>query len=104
MLTGRFTYGIGRLGRLGQTEPVDTTIYAPTMSPLGLSVSESSLAQMAPAQWGLGEWAVIGAGILVLYSVTSTTKRGVRGVADWRTRRRKKLAEQHESYAKGYRA
>ena len=44
--------------------------------------------------WGVGEWAVIGLGLFVLYSVFSTTKRGVksagRKIRSRATRKRRK--------------
>lgn len=37
--------------------------------------------------WGFAEWGVIGLGAYILYSVFSTTKRGVGAVTGYRARR-----------------
>lgn len=102
MLTGRVTYvtGFGRLGQADNPEPVASTVLAP----LSVDLSQSSLAQVPTSQWGAGEWAIIIGGLFLLYSVTTTTRRGVARVSEYRQKRRKRLAEQHEAYAKQYRA
>lgn len=99
MMTGRITYRTG-FGHLGQTdaEPVSTAL-----APLSLNLSQSSLAQNAPAQWGFGEWAVLAGGLFVLYSVMTTTRRGVGAARSTLAARRERLAQQHESYAGIYR-
>lgn len=99
MLTGRFTYGLGQTG--DATEPVAVgNMY----SPVAVDLTQSSIAQVAPAQWGMGEWAMVLGGMWVLYSVTSTTKRGVRRVQSYREQRKKRLVAKHEASADYYKS
>lgn len=99
MLTGRVTYGFGRLGQMDPTEPSDTTI---TVIPP--NIGQTTLIQAPVAQWGLGEWAAVLGGLYVLYAVTSTTKRGVRRVRGYREERKKRLAKEHEAKADRYKS
>lgn len=99
MLTGRVTYGFGRLGQMDPTQPSDTT-----MTVVPANIAQSTLVQEPVAQWGLGEWAVMLGGLYVAYAVTSTTKRGVRRVRGYREERKKQLSRKHESYADYYKS
>ena len=94
MLTGRVTYGFGRLGQMDPTQPSDT----------GITVAspDIGLVQTPVAQWGAGQWALVLGGLYALYAVTSTTKRGIRRVSGYREERRRRLARTHESYADYY--
>jgi hypothetical protein len=83
---------------LGQ-EPTDTSVLSSFPNPL-----QSSVAQTPIAQWGPGEIAVALGAMYIMFSVFSTTKRGVGHVSEFHKRRKKRLAEQHEAAAKHYRA
>lgn len=96
MLTGRVTYGFGRLGQVDDpSQPSDGVTVIPP------SVAQSPL-QTPIAQWGMGEWAVALGLAYVAYSVTSTTKRGVRRVRGYQEERRKRLTRKHEAAADYY--
>lgn len=98
MLTGRVTYGFGRLGQMDFPQGSDTGI---TVIP---PLTQSTLVQNPISQWGAGEWAVVLGGMYVAYAVTSTTKRGVRRVRGYSEERKKRLARTHESYADYYKS
>ena len=95
MVTGRITYGSG-FGRLGQTDSSSTSL---SVIP---DLSQSTLLQNPVSQWGWGEWAVIGGGLFILYAVFTTTKRGVGGVQEFRTKRRKRIAKEARAIAEQY--
>lgn len=98
MITGRITYGIG------QVDPSTPVAPAFVGMPIGQMVAQSSVAQTAPVEWGLGEWAVvIGLG-LVAFSVFSTAKRGAGHVGGWYGRRKRRLAEYHSREAEHYKS
>lgn len=95
MITGRVTYGFGRLGQVDQT-----SVLQAFPNPL----TDSSVVQTPIAQWGIGEYAVVGGALYMLYSVLTTTKRGVGRVRGAVQRRRERLAKQHQAAAEHYRA
>jgi hypothetical protein len=95
LITGRFTYGLGQ-------QPLDS--FGMPVSPgfFSTPLSQSSVVQTAPAQWGWGEWAlVLGLGYLA-FSILFTTKTGAGHVRGWYGRRKKRLAEYHKREAEHY--
>lgn len=96
MLTGRVTYGFGRLGQMDFPQGSDTgvTVSSPTFG----------LVQTPVAQWGAGEWALMLGGLYVAFAVTSTTSRGVRRARGALAGRRERLAREHEAAADYYKA
>lgn len=96
MLTGRVSYGFGRLGQ----EPTDTSVMSAFPTPL----SESSLTQTPIAQWTTTDFAAAAGLLFAAYAVFATGKRGVRRTTGFLQQRKVRKSKQHQALSDYYRA
>lgn len=100
MLTGRITYGMGQaLDAYGM--PVASSGGGGMFQ---TPIAQSAVAQTPIAQWGGGEWFMAGLAAFVLFSVFTTTRRGVGRARGYLAERRKRLSRRAEAEAEYYRA
>lgn len=93
MLTGRFTYGLGQVD--------SSSVFSAFMStPPG----QSTVVQTPPVLWGSTEWLTILVLGYVAFSVFAQTKRTVGRTRGYLSKRRERLAREHEASAEHYRA
>lgn len=92
------------IGGLGQTQFDQFGMPVPSLVPSGAAVSSpgDGLFALGPSSWSGLEWGILLIGGYVLYSVLSTTKRGVGRVTGAYSGYKKRQARYHRAAAEMY--